>query len=184
MRMVQDIAAPGVLRNAARDEMLMGMVDGKVVEAAELARVRDEMDRAGRRLVFTNGCFDLLHAGHVRYLRQARSLGDALAVGLNSDRSVRQLKGEGRPVNPQDDRAEVLAALGCVDYVVIFDDLRAAGLLRTVRPHLYAKGGDYTPDSLDAAERKALAGAGAEVRILPLVPGRSTTALLERKAGS
>lgn len=131
-------------------------------------------------MVFTNGCFDLLHAGHVRYLQQARGLGDALAVGLNSDRSVRELKGKGRPVNAEEDRAEVLAALGCVDYVVIFDGKRATDVLSTVRPHVYAKGGDYTPDSLDPEERAALEKAGAEIRILPLVPGRSTTAVLER----
>ena len=138
------------------------------------------METAGQRLVFTNGCFDLLHAGHVRYLQQARGIGDALAVGLNSDRSVRELKGKGRPVNVEEDRAEVLAALGCVDYVVIFDGKRATDVLSTVRPHVYAKGGDYTPDSLDPEERAALEKAGAEIRILPLVPGRSTTAVLER----
>jgi rfaE bifunctional protein nucleotidyltransferase chain/domain len=146
--------------------------------------LRDEADHAGRRLVFTNGCFDLLHAGHVRYLQQARELGDALAVGLNSDRSVRELKGEGRPINRQDDRAEVLAALGCVDYVVIFDGKRATDVLRTVRPHVYAKGGDYTPDSLDPEERAALAEAGSGIKILPLVPGRSTTSVVERLRGA
>ena len=157
---------------------------GRIVTAEELARSRDEADRAGRRLVFTNGCFDLLHAGHVRYLQQARELGDALAVGLNSDRSVRELKGEGRPINRQDDRAEVLAALGCVDYVVIFDGKRATDVLRTVRPHVYAKGGDYTPDSLDPEERAALAEAGSGIKILPLVPGRSTTSVVERLRGA
>lgn len=157
---------------------------GRIVTAEELARLRDEADRAGRRLVFTNGCFDLLHAGHVRYLQQARELGDALAVGLNSDRSVRELKGEGRPINRQDDRAEVLAALGCVDYVVIFDGKRATDVLRTVRPHVYAKGGDYTPDSLDPEERAALAEAGSGIKILPLVPGRSTTSVVERLRGA
>jgi rfaE bifunctional protein nucleotidyltransferase chain/domain len=141
------------------------------------------MEAVGQRLVFTNGCFDLLHAGHVRYLRQARGLGEALAVGLNSDRSVRELKGEGRPVNAEEDRAEVLAALGCVDYVVIFDGKRATDVLSTVRPHLYAKGGDYTPDSLDPEERAALEKAGTEIRILPLVPGRSTTSTLGRIRG-
>jgi rfaE bifunctional protein nucleotidyltransferase chain/domain len=146
--------------------------------------IRDCMDAEGRRLVFTNGCFDLLHAGHVRYLQQARALGDALVVGLNSDRSVRELKGKGRPLNVQDDRAEVLAALGCVDYVVIFDGKRATELLRAVRPHIYAKGGDYTPDSLDAEERGALEASGAEIKILQLVPGRSTTALLGKMAGA
>ena len=157
---------------------------GRIVTAEELARVREDMGAKGRRLVFTNGCFDLLHAGHVRYLQQARELGDALAVGLNSDRSVRELKGEGRPVNAQDDRAEVLAALGCVDYVVIFDGKRATDVLRAVRPHVYAKGGDYTPESLDADERAALAEGGAEIKILALVPGRSTTSVLERMRGS
>jgi rfaE bifunctional protein nucleotidyltransferase chain/domain len=153
---------------------------GRIVVAEELSAIRDTMDAAEKKLVFTNGCFDLLHAGHVRYLQQARELGDALAVGLNSDRSVRELKGEGRPVNPQEDRAEVLAALGCVDYVVIFDGKRATDVLRAVRPHVYAKGGDYTSDSLDPGEREALAAGGAEIRILPLVPGRSTTSVLGR----
>jgi rfaE bifunctional protein nucleotidyltransferase chain/domain len=157
---------------------------GRIVTAEELARLRDEADHVGRRLVFTNGCFDLLHAGHVRYLQQARELGDALAVGLNSDRSVHELKGEGRPINRQDDRAEVLAALGCVDYVVIFDGKRATDVLRTVRPHIYAKGGDYTPDSLDPEERAALAEAGSGIKILPLVPGRSTTSVVERLRGA
>jgi rfaE bifunctional protein nucleotidyltransferase chain/domain len=159
------------------------MHEGRLVDVGTLAQVRDEMEAAGQRLVFTNGCFDLLHAGHVRYLRQARGLGEALAVGLNSDRSVRELKGEGRPVNAEADRAEVLAALGCVDYVVIFDGKRATDVLSTVRPHLYAKGGDYTPDSLDPEERAALEKAGTEIRILPLVPGRSTTSTLGRIRG-
>ena len=150
----------------------------------ELSQVRDEMENSGRQLVFTNGCFDLLHAGHVRYLQQARQLGHALAVGLNNDDSVRGLKGEGRPLNPEDDRAEVLAALGCVDDVVIFEGKRATNLLQAVRPHLYAKGGDYTPDSLDKDERQVLDAAGSEIRILPLVPGRSTTAVVQRMGGS
>lgn len=153
------------------------MHQGRIVDAAEMSALRDRLDAAGQRLVFTNGCFDLLHAGHVRYLQQARGLGDALVVGLNSDRSVRELKGEGRPLNPQDDRAEVLAALSCVDFVVIFEGKRATHLLRAVRPHVYAKGGDYTPESLDAEERGALDECGAKIEILPLVPGRSTTAL-------
>jgi rfaE bifunctional protein nucleotidyltransferase chain/domain len=178
------VAVRAALRNRDRDAIFARMHEGRVVEAEELARWRDMMDAEGRRLVFTNGCFDLLHAGHVRYLREARALGDALAVGLNSDRSVRELKGPDRPLNPQGDRAEVLAALGCVDYVVVFDGKRATELLRTVRPHIYAKGGDYTPESLDPEEREALAESGAEIRILPLVPGRSTTGLLSRLRGS
>ena len=173
-----------VLRNDAENASFAGMHRGRIVTAEELSAIRDGMDSAGQRLVFTNGCFDLLHAGHVRYLQQARELGDALAVGLNSDRSVRELKGEGRPINPQDDRAEVLAALGCVDYVVVFDGKRATDVLRTVRPHLYAKGGDYTPDSLDPEERGALSAAESEIKILPLVPGRSTTTVVERLRGA
>ena len=152
----------------------------RILTAEALSGVRDQMERAGQKLVFTNGCFDLLHAGHVRYLQQARELGHALAVGLNSDRSVRELKGEGRPINAEDDRAEVVAALGCVDYVVIFDGKRATDLLRAVRPQVYAKGGDYTPESLDPDELAILAAADAEVQILPLLHGRSTTAVLER----
>ena len=159
------------------------MHEGRIVGAEELAAARDEMDRAGRRLVLTNGCFDLLHAGHVRYLRQARALGNALAVALNSDSSVRELKGDGRPINPEGDRAEVLAALACVDFVTVFEGKRATDLMRAVRPHIYAKGGDYTRDSLDADERAALEAGGADIRILPLVPGRSTTGVLERMRG-
>jgi rfaE bifunctional protein nucleotidyltransferase chain/domain len=156
------------------------MHQGEIVDAARLSAIREKMDETGRRLVLTNGCFDILHAGHVRYLRQARKLGDALAVALNSDQSVRALKGEGRPINSASDRAEVLSALGCVDYVVVFEGKRATGLLGAVRPHVYAKGGDYTRDSLDAGERQALEDAGAEIVILPLVPGRSTTSVLEK----
>jgi rfaE bifunctional protein nucleotidyltransferase chain/domain len=152
----------------------------RVLDLDGVLTLRAEAVSQGRSVVLTNGCFDLLHAGHVRYLQQARELGHALAVGLNSDRSVRELKGDGRPINAEDDRAEVVAALGCVDYVVIFDGKRATDILRAVRPHVYAKGGDYTPESLDPDERAVLAAADAEVRILPLVPGRSTTAALER----
>ncbi len=160
------------------------MHEGRIVSAADLSAVRDDMDRAGHRLVLTNGCFDILHAGHVRYLRQARALGDALAIGLNTDNSVRELKGPGRPVNAVHDRAEVLCALACVDYVVVFEGKRATELLSAVRPHIYAKGGDYTKDSLDSGERAVLEAAGSDIRILPLVPGRSTTALLGRMRAS
>ena len=168
------------MRRGRSGDILATMHRGRILTTEALSGIRDDMARAGQRLVFTNGCFDLLHAGHVRYLQQARELGHALAVGLNSDRSVRELKGAGRPINAEDDRAEVVAALGCVDYVVIFDGKRATDILRAVRPHVYAKGGDYTPESLDPDERAVLAAADAEVRILPLVPGRSTTAALER----
>src|ERR1700751_5545177 len=129
----------------------------------------------GKTIVFTNGCFDLLHAGHVRYLAAAKRLGDILVVGLNGDASVRELKGEGRPLNSQEDRAEVMAALEAVDYVIIFAEKRVDTLLRRVRPHVYAKGGDYTANSLDPDEVAALKEIGAKIEILPLVPGKSTS---------
>jgi len=152
----------------------------KIQTASELAALRTALEASGQRLVFTNGCFDLLHVGHVRYLQAARALGDALVVAVNGDVSVRTLKGPTRPVNPEQDRAEVLAALACVDAVTIFHEERVSDLVRAIRPHLYAKGGDYTVESLDAGERAALEEVGAEIRLLPLVPGKSTTRILER----
>ena len=155
----------------------------KIKSPEELAALRDALAAEGKRLVFTNGCFDLLHVGHVRYLQQARALGDALLVAVNGDASVRALKGPTRPVNGEEDRAEVLAALECVDFVTLFHTERVTDLVATIRPQIYAKGGDYTVASLDPGERSALEAAGSEIRILPLVPGRSTTAILERSRG-
>ncbi len=156
----------------------------KPMTAAEVRQLRDTLDGQGRKLVFTNGCFDLLHAGHVRYLNEARALGDAMVVALNSDASVRELKGPTRPINRERDRAEVMAALRAVDAVVIFDDKRATSLIEAIRPHIYAKGGDYTVDSLNPEERAALDKAGTEIKILPLVAGRSTTRTIERMTAS
>ncbi|WP_395745436.1 phosphoribosylglycinamide formyltransferase [Prosthecobacter sp.] len=147
---------------------------------ADVRRLRDTLDQQGKKLVFTNGCFDLLHAGHVRYLEQARALGDAMVVALNSDQSVRALKGPERPLNPETDRAEVMSALRAVDIVTIFDDERATSLIEAIRPHVYAKGGDYTVESLNREERTALEKAGTQIRILPLVPGRSTTRTINK----
>ena len=152
----------------------------KIQPLAEIVRYRDLLADEGQRVVFTNGCFDLLHVGHVRYLQAARALGEALIVAVNGDASVRALKGPSRPINSEQDRAEVLAALGCVDYVVIFDTERVTELVHALRPHVYAKGGDYTVDRLDAEERWALGEVGADLHILPLVPGKSTTGTLER----
>lgn len=146
----------------------------------QVRELRDTLDKQGKKLVFTNGCFDLLHAGHVRYLNQARALGDAMVVALNSDASVRELKGPTRPINRERDRAEVMAALRAVDAVVIFGDKRASSLIQTIRPHIYAKGGNYTPESLDPEERGALKEVGADIQILSLVAGRSTTRIVER----
>ena len=150
----------------------------KILSAEAVARERDALHAQGRKLVFTNGCFDLLHVGHVRYLQAARALGDALVVAVNGDDSVRILKGPTRPINSEADRAEVLAALACVDFVTIFPGARCTELIAAVRPHIYAKGGDYTPESLHGEERAAIDAAQAEIRILPLVPGRSTTGIL------
>jgi len=155
-------------------------MSGKIIDIDELAGRAKQLRANGKKLVVTNGCFDLLHVGHVRYLQAARALGDALAVLLNSDRSVRELKGDGRPINNERDRAEVLAALGCVDFVTIFDDKRATRLLEKVEPAVYAKGGDYTTATLDAEERAALEKIGAEIRIIPFEQGYSTSGLLEK----
>ena len=143
-----------------------------------LRESRDALRAEGKRLVVTNGCFDLIHVGHVRYLQAARKLGDALAVGVNGDTSVRSLKGAGRPLNPEQDRAEVLAALASVDYVAIFEEKRATRFLEEVKPAIYVKGGDYKPETLDADERAALEKLGAEVRIIPFETGYSTSRLL------
>jgi rfaE bifunctional protein nucleotidyltransferase chain/domain len=151
----------------------------KLKTPEQLAAVRDEFAAAGKRLVFTNGCFDLLHVGHVRYLQAARALGDALLVAVNGDVSVRALKGPTRPINNEQDRAEVLGALGCVDYLTLFHTERVTDLVRVIRPQVYAKGGDYTVASLDDGERTALQSVGAEIQILPLVPGKSTTNIIE-----
>jgi D-glycero-beta-D-manno-heptose 1-phosphate adenylyltransferase len=152
----------------------------KIVTAEQASAIGKEMRDNGRKLVFTNGCFDLLHAGHVRYLQAARALGDALLVAINGDESVRVLKGQGRPLNRAADRAEVIAALECVDHVVIFPEVRATQLLEIVRPAIYVKGGDYTEATLHADERDALERIGAEIQILPFEAGHSTSGLLEK----
>lgn len=156
----------------------LGSFSDRAVEHAELAR-RIAADRAaGRRIVLTNGCFDVLHRGHTSYLNQAKQLGDVLIVAVNGDESVRRLKGPGRPINPATDRAGVLAALSCVDYVTVFDTDTPIPLLEALRPDVYAKGGDYTAQMLEESE--TVFGYGGEVRILDYVPERSTTAVVDR----
>lgn len=146
----------------------------------EVAALREELDAAGRKLVLTNGVFDVLHVGHVRYLNEARTLGDALVVAINGDASVRELKGPGRPINSAEERAEMLRALRCVDRVVVFEERRATGVIDAIRPHIYTKGGDYTPESLIDEEKALLDLLGVEIRILALVPGKSTSATLSK----
>ena len=155
-------------------------MNAKIIDMNELAERARGFRSAGKKLVVTNGCFDLLHVGHVRCLKAARALGDVLAIGLNSDRSVRALKGVGRPLNNERDRAEVLAALEFVDFVTIFPEIRATRFIEATRPAIYAKGGDYTSETLDAEEKTVLREIGAEVRILPFVHGYSTSGLLEQ----
>jgi len=141
---------------------------------------RAAMKASGRKLVVTNGCFDLLHLGHVTYLETARNHGDALLVGVNGDAGVRKLKGEDRPVNSQDDRAAVLAALESVDGVCIFEDATATRFLSAAQPDIYVKGGDYTLETINQEERREVEKCGGKVLIVSLVPGRSTTQLLKK----
>ena len=150
----------------------------KIVTRARLASISRRMARQGRRLVFTNGCFDLIHPGHVRLLRRARAMGDALAVALNSDASVRRLKGPGRPILAARERAEVLSAFECVDYVVVFPEATPAAIVRAVRPRILVKGGDWSPDRIVGGQ--TVIDAGGEVRVVPLRKGLSTSALLRR----
>ena len=152
----------------------------KILSLSDMRRRADEIRQAGQKLVLTNGCFDLLHLGHVRYLQEARRLGDFLVVAVNGDHSVRVLKGEGRPLNGEQDRAEVLAALECVDYITIFPEPRVTAVIDALRPAIYVKGGDYTPETLDPNEVSALKKVGAEIRTLALVPGKSTSAIIAR----
>lgn len=173
-------------------ELLIPLLAAAILEAAAppargecLSRdaLIEQLDRRrllGHRIVFTNGCFDLIHAGHVRTLRAARALGDCLVVGLNSDASVQRLKGASRPLVPQAERAEVIGALECVDGTTVFDEDTPAELIRAIRPHLHVKGGDYRADALP--EAGAVREAGGEVVILPLLPGHSTTRLADRMA--
>jgi rfaE bifunctional protein nucleotidyltransferase chain/domain len=143
---------------------------------------RQAQAETGHTVVLTNGHFDLLHVGHTRYLQAARALGDALIVGLNSDASTRARK-PGRPIVPQDERAELLAALGCVDVVVIFDDVTANALVAALCPDIYAKGGDWSrPDGPRPPEAEIVTGYGGRVVYLPYIPERSTTALIEKIA--
>jgi len=150
------------------------------VSSDQLESLGEKYRQKKQRLVLTNGCFDLLHTGHVRYLQQARALGDGLLIAVNSDRSVRELKGPTRPLNSENDRAEVVAALRCVDHVTIFNEKRVTEVIKKLKPSIYAKGGDYTIESLDVSEREALRVCGAQVKILPLVEGRSTTSLIKK----
>lgn len=155
-------------------------MNSKILTLPELTERASAIRTQGARLVLTNGCFDLLHVGHVRYLGQAAAMGDFLVVAVNGDKSVQALKGPGRPLNSENDRAEILAALECVDFVTIFPELRATRVIEAVQPNVYVKGGDYTRETLDQKEVAALEKAGAQIKTLPLVPEKSTSRLIEQ----
>ena len=146
----------------------------------KLAEWREKFRSSGQKLVVTNGCFDLLHLGHVSYLEAARQNGDALLVGINSDSAVRGLKGEGRPVNSEEDRALVVAALESVNFVSVFPDVRATDFLALAKPDIYVKGGDYTLETLNKEERSTVEKNGGRIVLIPFVPGKSTTSVLNK----
>jgi D-glycero-beta-D-manno-heptose 1-phosphate adenylyltransferase len=152
----------------------------KIIAFDKLPEWRKQFRATGKKLVVTNGCFDILHLGHVTYLETARNFGDVLLVGVNGDAATRKLKGAGRPVNSEVDRAAILAALEGVNGVCIFAEKTAVKFLTAAQPDIYVKGGDYTLETLNQDERRAVESAGGKIVIVPFVPGKSTTALLEK----
>jgi len=149
----------------------------KILPLERAYELVDELKRQGKRVVFTNGCFDVFHPGHVRVFAEARKLGDVLIVAVNSDRSVRELKGPARPIMPENERAEILAALEAVDYVTIFDDASVQPVIARLLPHVLVKGGDWGPDGI--VGRAEVEAAGGTVVSVPVVPGFSTSAIIE-----
>ncbi|WP_082845217.1 D-glycero-beta-D-manno-heptose 1-phosphate adenylyltransferase, partial [Rathayibacter tanaceti] len=173
------VQRPGTSVCSADDLLASLAAPGAVVLGEEaLVEVLAEQSRRGRRVVFTNGCFDVLHRGHTAYLRQARELGDVLVVAVNDDDSVRRLKGQGRPINPEGDRAGVIAELGCVDFVTLFGGDTPIPLLERVRPDVYVKGGDYNPDMLQ--EAAVVRSYGGTVTTVGYVSEHSTTEMVQR----
>lgn len=156
------------------------MIEDKIFSHAEAKQQIQQWQQAGQKVVFTNGCFDLIHAGHVRYLEQARAIGDKLVVAINDDASVRALKGESRPIQPVTDRAMIIAALASVDMVVVFHEFNTDNLLLELRPNVMAKGGDYTIDTIVQSERRLVEGYGGEVAIVPMCGATSTTRIVQK----
>jgi len=151
---------------------------GKILSRDALKQVIDRLKREGRKIAFTNGCFDILHVGHVRYLREAGKMGDVLVLALNSDASVRAIKGEKRPLVPENERADVVAALEFIDYVTIFDELTPLELIEYLQPDVIIKGGDWTEENV--VGRDAVKRWGGRVAIIPEIPGASTTNIVEK----
>nr|MBC8405288.1 D-glycero-beta-D-manno-heptose 1-phosphate adenylyltransferase [Planctomycetota bacterium] len=178
---VAKVGTTAVGRNELENHLRAESSENKIIRVGDevgLQAALATLRREGRPVIFTNGCFDILHAGHVRYLRAARSLGDAMVVGLNNDDSVQRLKGAERPINPELDRAEVLAGLECVDFVVLFSEDTPENLIRRISPDVLVKGADYKNKGVVGAE--FVQAQGGEVRLIDLVPGRSTSAIVER----
>ena len=151
-----------------------------LLERNLIAETCKEIRQRGKKIIFTNGCFDILHVGHVRYLTTAKSFGDVLIVGLNTDESVKKLKGENRPINNEKDRAEVLLGLKAVDYVVLFGERTAENIVSEIRPDVYVKGGDYTIDTLP--EAKIVQSYGGKIELVKFVDGHSTTSIIKQIA--
>jgi len=151
---------------------------GQIISRKSVSDFVKKLHDAGKTVVATNGCFDILHVGHVRYLQKTKSFADYLIVLLNSDKSVRNIKGEGRPVNNESDRAEILTALSCVDFVVMFDENSPAELLDEIKPDVYTKGADYTMETLP--ERDIMIKNGTRVEFIDFVEGKSTTKIIEK----
>jgi D-beta-D-heptose 7-phosphate kinase/D-beta-D-heptose 1-phosphate adenosyltransferase len=149
----------------------------KIKERKELLRIIKNLKAKGSRIVFTNGCFDLLHIGHIRYLEKAKTLGDILVVGVNSDSSVRKIKGTKRPILPVKERAEILSGLECVDYITIFDEIDPLKLITSLKPNVLAKGGDWAKEQI--VGREVVERSGGEVVIIPFIKGASTSNLIE-----
>ncbi len=148
----------------------------------EITAIAAELRQSGKKIVFTNGCFDIIHSGHVTYLKEAQSLGDVLILGLNTDESVKRLKGESRPVNNEIDRAIVISSLRSVNYVTLFSEDTPYDLIKSILPDVLVKGGDYTPDKIHGAD--IVNSNGGEVVIIPLVPGKSTTKIIDKLRNS
>ncbi len=155
---------------------------GKIINKKDIEKTIEKLKKENKNIVFTNGCFDILHVGHVRYLKESSKFGDVLIVGLNSDSSVKKLKGETRPINNENDRAEILCALNFVDYVIIFDEDTPEKLLDAIKPDIYTKGADYTIDTLP--EAKTVLKNGGKVEFINLVQGKSTTNIIKKTQNS
>jgi D-beta-D-heptose 7-phosphate kinase/D-beta-D-heptose 1-phosphate adenosyltransferase len=179
------VEKPGVVtvpREELEKDLMGGGGPSKLRTLDQLMVLVEQIRQRGKTVVWTNGCFDLLHVGHITYLLKAAQEGDVLVVGLNSDASVRSNKGPERPVNNERHRAEVLSALECVDYVTIFDEPSPMAIIQRLQPSVYAKGGDYTLDTINQDERKIVEGYGGRIAIIPGVEGQSTTNILKKIA--